>query len=94
MQDGTPFDMSKSYSVAMTSYRYNGGGGHLLYGIGLDKATIQSRNIRNILSDLRGLVVKDFSEMGGNITIPDFDNWSFVPESKVEFFINNDKELF
>jgi 2',3'-cyclic-nucleotide 2'-phosphodiesterase/3'-nucleotidase len=27
--DGSPFDMKRKYSVALNSYRYNGGGGHL-----------------------------------------------------------------
>ncbi|MBN2875535.1 MAG: bifunctional metallophosphatase/5'-nucleotidase, partial [Spirochaetales bacterium] len=35
MADGTPFDLAKTYSVAINSYRGSGGGGHLTKGVGL-----------------------------------------------------------
>ena len=32
MADGAPFDLAKTYSVAINSYRAQGGGGHLVTG--------------------------------------------------------------
>lgn len=94
MQDGTPFDEAREYTVAMSSYRYNGGGGHLTKGLGFTKEQIAERTVKNVLSDLRGMIMQDIIDMGGVITIPDYKNWKFVPESDVKEFIAKDRELF
>ena len=36
LADGTPFDLSASYNVAMTSYRASGGGNIMREGAGVD----------------------------------------------------------
>lgn len=53
MSDGTPFDENRTYSVAINSYRANGGGGHLTKGLGWDKAKIDSRIIKIMPKDVR-----------------------------------------
>ena len=53
MSDGTPFDENRTYSVAINSYRANGGGGHLTKGLGWDKAEIDSRIIKIMPKDVR-----------------------------------------
>lgn len=94
MQDGTPFSMEKEYTVAMSSYRYNGGGEHLTKGLGLTKEQISERTVKNVLTDLRGMIMQDITEMGGTIAIPEYDNWKFVPEKDLESYIQQDKQLF
>lgn len=94
MQDGTPFSKEQDYTVAMSSYRYNGGGEHLTKGLGFSKEQIAERTVKNVLSDLRGMIMQDIVDMGGKITIPDYNNWKFVPEDKVKEYIEKDKALF
>lgn len=94
MQDGTPFSKEQEYTVAMSSYRYNGGGEHLTKGLGFSKEQIAERTVKNVLSDLRGMIMQDIVDMGGKITIPDYNNWKFVPEDKVKEYIERDKALF
>lgn len=94
MQDGTPFSKEQEYTVAMSSYRYNGGGEHLTKGLGFSKEQIAERTVKNVLSDLRGMIMQDIVDMGGKITIPDYNNWKFVPEDKVKEYIEKDKALF
>ena len=43
MADGTPFDETRTYRVAVNSYRAAGGGGLLTKGAGIDKAQLESR---------------------------------------------------
>ncbi|MDO4462292.1 MAG: bifunctional UDP-sugar hydrolase/5'-nucleotidase [Bacteroidia bacterium] len=94
MEDGTPFDMNKEYNVGMSSYRYNGGGEHLTKGVGLTKEQINARSVKNILKDLRGMIMEDFTEMGGEINIPENNNWKFVPEADVKEYLEKDKAMF
>ena len=41
--DGRPFHADSTYTVAINSYRGNGGGGHLTHGMGLSKEEINNR---------------------------------------------------
>jgi len=45
LADGTAFDESASYNVAMTSYRASGGGNIMREGAGVDPATIGDRTV-------------------------------------------------
>lgn len=83
MADGTPFDNTKSYKVAMTSYRASGGGG-LLGKIGVDTDNIDDRvidkypEIRELMYDyLLEHKVIDPSVVGDGSII---GHWEFVPE--------------
>jgi len=55
MADGTPFDPQKTYKVAMTSYRANGGGELLTAGAGMDPKQVtvveKFKDIRSIIGD-------------------------------------------
>lgn len=64
MWDGTPFDLSHKYRVAMTSYRASGAGG-LLAEAGLDREEMENR-ILEIYPEIRELIC-DFIESQGNI---------------------------
>ena len=84
--DGTPFDESAEYNVAVTSYRANGGGGILSEGAGIDTKNISERvveyypEIRELLYDyllkykvISPEVIADTSVIGA---------WKFIPENK------------
>ena len=94
LEDGTPFDLDKTYTVAVNSYRANGGGGHLERGLGIPHDKIKERITKVIESDIRGLIINDFLEQKGKINIKHHDNWKFVPEENVEPYLNADKKLF
>ncbi|MDO4461855.1 MAG: bifunctional UDP-sugar hydrolase/5'-nucleotidase [Bacteroidia bacterium] len=92
MSDGTPFYPEKMYTVAINSYRFNGGGGHLTQGLGLSKEEIGNRLVKSIMRDLRGLTLEDLQETE-EIKIPTYNNWKFVPEDRVEPFIKKDSSI-
>lgn len=64
MWDGTPFEMSGTYRVAMTSYRASGAGG-LLKEAGLDRETMDSRVVE-IYPEIREMLC-EFIEAQGDI---------------------------
>jgi 2',3'-cyclic-nucleotide 2'-phosphodiesterase/3'-nucleotidase len=56
MADGSPFNMDKTYTIALNSYRANGGGGHLTDGAGLSKEELKVRLINCTNDDFRNLL--------------------------------------
>lgn len=80
MADGTPFDMDKTYKVALSSYRGNGGGEHLTKGVGLDSKGIADRIIYRSKTDLRSIIA-DRIRKKGRITPRTLDTWKFIPEN-------------
>jgi 2',3'-cyclic-nucleotide 2'-phosphodiesterase/3'-nucleotidase len=85
LADGSPFDESAEYNVAMTSYRASGGGDILREGAGIDTDRIADRvveyypEIRDILYDylVRNGEI-DPAKIGERQVIGE---WKFVPES-------------
>lgn len=80
--DGKPFEKDKIYTVAINSYRGNGGGGHLTAGAGISKDDLPKRLVRSTEKDLRFYILKDLEEKG---TIRPFayNNWKIIPEKWV-----------
>lgn len=62
MWDGTPFDTSRKYRVAMTSYRASGAGG-LLAEAGLDREKMSSR-VLEIYPEIRVMLCEFIEEQG------------------------------
>ena len=74
MKDGSPFDLAKTYKVAMTSYRANGGGDLLPEGAGIDPHQVtvleKYKDIRSIIGDYIA---------GQDEIVPEVStNWKFV----------------
>lgn len=82
MSNGTPFNLSKTYKVAMTSYRGNGGGGHLTVGAKIPAAELGKRVIYTSDYDLRYLIMKDI-ERNGTLDARPLNSWKFIPEELV-----------
>ena len=84
--DGRPFELSKTYRVAMTSYRANGGGDLLVNGAGIPASELSARTVAR-LPELRELIYQ-FLQQDGTIS-PGLirryarllGTWSFVPAS-------------
>lgn len=79
MSDGTPFDLDKSYAVAINSYRGNGGGNHLIAGAGIPKEEITKRIITSTDKDLRYYAIKWIEKMKV-YTPTTTENWKVIPE--------------
>ena len=97
LADGSAFDESSEYNVAMTSYRASGGGGIMRGGAGVDTDRIADRvveyypEIRNILYDYlleNGEI--DPKKIGERKVIGE---WKFVPESFAEKAMDRDMRL-
>ena len=85
MADGTPFDESGTYSVAMTSYRASGGGGLLFEGAGI-KAEDSDTRVTAKYPEIRNLIYEYIVKNGAIDPAATGDesligNWAFIPES-------------
>lgn len=96
LADGTSFDESSEYKVAMTSYRASGGGG-LMKAVGVDTDRIDDRvtgyypEIRNILYDYLVEHKTINPEKIGDRSV--IGQWKFIPEDKAEKALDRDMKL-
>ncbi len=79
MGDGKPFDLKKDYTVALNSYRGNGGGGHLTQGAKIPKDEIAGRIISSTTKDLRYYLMK-WIEKEKTVNPKALNNWSVIPQ--------------
>ncbi|MCM1028295.1 MAG: 5'-nucleotidase C-terminal domain-containing protein [Pseudoflavonifractor sp.] len=83
LADGSPFDLDRSYRVAINSYRGNGGGNLLTKGAGIPHDQLSKRIIKSTDKDLRYYLMKAIEEKG--IISPTITpNWRFIPEEIAE----------
>ena len=93
LSDGTAFDMSAEYKVAMNSYRALGGA-DLMKKAGVDMAETDDR-VDGIYADIRTLL-NDYFEKNGEITSAQISEpsligtWNFVPEDKARKAMERD----
>jgi 2',3'-cyclic-nucleotide 2'-phosphodiesterase/3'-nucleotidase len=80
LSNGNEFDLDEMYTIAINSYRGNGGGGHLIRGAGIPKEELSKRIISSTEKDLRFHLMKWIKERK-SITPGIFGNWKVVPES-------------
>ena len=80
MTDGTPFDPTKRYVVAVNSYQASGGGGFLPDGLGWDKATIAERTMTTTTKDVRSYVA-DYIKHHGTIRPHLRNEWQVIPHA-------------
>lgn len=94
LADGTPFDLNKEYTVAINSYRANGGGDLITLGAGIPKEELNSRIIFATDRDLRYYLMQHIEKMKV-ITPKVTNNWKFIPEEwTVPAGERNMKQLF
>lgn len=84
LSDGTAFDMNKTYSVAINSYRAMGGGGLLARGAGISAEDLLSMKYVTSATtrDLRYYLTEWFQKNSGTPVKPVKDgNWKVIPEN-------------
>lgn len=92
LSDGTPFDDNATYTVAMNSYRGNGGGELLTRGAGIAKDSLESRIVTRYDRDLRHYLMREIERLGIVDPKP-MGNWRFVPDDLVAPALARDREL-
>ncbi len=81
--NGKPFELNKTYRVAVNSYRGNGGGGHFTEGAGINKNDLAKRLISSTDRDLRYYIMKSL-ESKEVIKPLALNNWRIIPEEWVK----------
>lgn len=77
--DGKEFSLDKHYTVAVNSYRGNGGGGHLTRGAGIKQEELVNRILDSTEKDLRYYLMKWIENQ--KIVNPKLiGNWKIIPE--------------
>lgn len=79
MANGEPFDLNKTYRVAVNSYRGNGGGDLLTKGAGIPKTELAKRIVYSTDKDLRYYLMKRIEEVKMLDPKP-LNQWKFIPE--------------
>lgn len=80
LSDGRPFHADSTYTVAINSYRGNGGGGHLTQGVGLSKADMTERIVKIFDKDVRYYITAYIREK--QVLTPRCRNdWKVIPEN-------------
>ncbi len=77
LSDGTPFSYSATYTVAVNSYRANGGGGHFP-AAGITGKELERRIISATERDLRHYMT-EWIRSKGTITPLPLSEWSIIP---------------
>ncbi len=82
MSNGDKFDLAKTYSVAINSYRGSGGGNHLIKGSGIDPLVLKKMSLVTSATtkDLRYYMLKWFEKQAGAIKLAKDNNWKVIPE--------------
>jgi 2',3'-cyclic-nucleotide 2'-phosphodiesterase/3'-nucleotidase len=78
MSDGKSFDFNKKYTVAVNSYRGNGGGGLLTEGAKILHDQLAGRVIHSTQKDLRYYLMKWIEEKK-TVTPEILNNWKVIP---------------
>jgi 2',3'-cyclic-nucleotide 2'-phosphodiesterase/3'-nucleotidase len=78
LSDGSPFDFNTIYSVAVNSYRGNGGGGHLTVGAGIPQDELANRISWSGDRDLRYYLM-EYLRQGDTLQTKTFLNWRCIP---------------
>ena len=80
MSNGEPFDEHKWYTVAVNSYRANGGGELLTKGAGIARDSLKNRIIWESEKDQRHYLMEEIKKAGIMNPQP-HNNWKFIPEA-------------
>lgn len=80
MTNGEPFDLNKTYKVAVNSYRGNGGGGHLTSGAKIRPELLSDRIIANTDKDFR-FYLMEWIVKQGEVKPSVNNNWKIIPEN-------------
>ena len=80
LRDSSKFSLDSTYTVAINSYRGNGGGGHLIRGARIPKEQLAGRIIHSTDTDLRLQImnwIREKKELYPRV----IGNWYIKPQS-------------
>jgi 2',3'-cyclic-nucleotide 2'-phosphodiesterase / 3'-nucleotidase len=90
--NGDLFKLNDHYSVAINSYRGNGGGDHLTLGAGIEREQLNERIVFSSEKDLRWYAIQWIEQQG--VVNPEItDNWRVIPEKWNHLAVARDYEL-
>ena len=92
MADGSPFSMDEWYTVAINSYRGNGGGELLTKGAGIPHDKLAERIVRSTDKDLRYYLIQRVRE-AGTLHPRSMDLWRFIPDEWARPALEKDRIL-
>ncbi|MFO7844625.1 MAG: 5'-nucleotidase C-terminal domain-containing protein [Bacteroidales bacterium] len=92
LSSGEKFDTDSFYTVAINSYRGNGGGGHLVNGAGIPEEELNSRRKSSTDKDIRYYMMKWIKEQQ-TIHPESRNEWSIYPEDWWKKAKKHDYEL-
>lgn len=92
LADGRPFSPDSTYSVALNSYRGNGGGGHLTEGACIPREKLSDRIVWSTPLDLRHYMAEALRR-DGTIRARTLDHWRFVPKDIVQPLVQRDRKI-
>lgn len=91
LADGRSFELSKTYKVAINSYRGSGGGNHLIEGAGIQRDNLKERIVTTSDVELRSLIGQYLKEQKED-ELPQTATWQVIPQTFVERAIKSDIE--
>lgn len=83
MANGEPFDLKRTYRVALNSYRGNGGGELLTKGAGIPQEMLTKRIVFATDKDLR-FYLMEYIQKQGILSPRALNQWHFIPENWVK----------
>ena len=92
LSNGQKFDTAAWYTVAVNSYRGNGGGGLMTRGAGIPHDSLQARIIHSTDRDIRFYIMKTFQQQ--RFIMPSVDyNWTLQPQDWVKTAAQRDWQI-
>lgn len=92
MANGEPFDLEKTYTVAMSSYQAAGGGGFMRSGLGWNEKEVQYHTLTQSSKDIRYYLAQ-YIKQNSPLTVSPRAHWKVVPEAWAEKAGKRDREL-
>jgi len=87
-EDGSAFDLAATYTVALNSYRYNGGGGHMGAIGAVADGVVTANTVYSSDKAMRDLMIEFLKVTGEWGPDEKDDNWRLVPLDLAEEAIN------
>lgn len=92
LSNGEPFDLNRTYRVALNSYRGNGGGELLTKGAGIPQDQLKDRIISATEKDLRYYMIQYIREKK-TLSPQPLNQWKMIPEDWTEKAAERDARL-
>lgn len=93
MADGSPFEMGKRYTVALSSYQAAGGGAFLPIGLGWNNDDIEFHSIYSTVRDMRYYINQYIREYESNNERVNLGHWEVVPQEWWQAAKDRDLEI-